>query len=209
MSHQISIRYRLKIVFLFCLLFAIGYGFTNRFPVFTPRLLPATFIDDWMGFHPWTAWIYISDYVLIFLPAILMTDMGSLKRLLKAFFVNFVIHFPLFFLFPTTMTRPALDNDNLTNTVFNLVRMMDTPVNCFPSQHVSLCFVVAMGFWNYKRRLSEAMFIWATLISLSTLTTKQHYFWDVLGGLMVAWIVYMIVYRKKVQPHITLVSPNK
>lgn len=206
---RISLFYRLKVIILLSLCFTIGYGFTNRFPVFSTTVLPFTPIDDWFGFRPWTVWFYISDYLLIFFPAILITNLLILKRFLKAFFINFAIHFPIFFFFPTIMVRPPVVGESLTAAVFNLVRWIDTPVNCFPSQHVSLCFVVAVGFWNYKRSLSILFIIWSILISLSTMTTKQHYFWDVLGGLAVAFVVCMIAYRKEEKPKIILVESQQ
>ena len=192
--------------------FAVGYGYTNHFPVFTPRELPVTAVDRFFGFHSWTIWIYMSDYVLIFLPAILVTNTHVMKRLLMAYLVNFAIHFPIFFFFPTTLPwefRMYPIEGPILNAAFQFLWMADGLVNCFPSQHVSLCFVVAMGFWNYRRHWSWIMIIWSILISLSTLTTKQHYSWDVLGGLLVTLIVYWTVYRKKEDPKIQLVSPAK
>ncbi|MBI3019190.1 MAG: phosphatase PAP2 family protein [Deltaproteobacteria bacterium] len=202
-------RFRIKMIFALLACFAVGYGYTNHFPVFTPQTLPWTKIDDFFGFHPWTVWIYMSDYILIFLPAVLVTDIHVMKRLLKGYLVNFAIHFPIFFFFPTTMLRPLLVENSFLTQVFRFLWTVDTAANCFPSQHVSLCFMVAMGFWNYRRSWSWVMIIWSMLISLSTLTTKQHYFWDILGGLLVAFIVYMTVYRKKEDPKIQLVAPAK
>ena len=196
-------------IFLLSVCFIVGYGYTNRFPVFIPKTLPWTSVDHFFGFHPWTIWIYLSDYILIFLPAILVTNLHVMKRLLKAYLVNFAIHFPIFFFFPTTLSRPALVENNFLTQVFHLLWTADTAVNCFPSQHVSLCFVVALGFWNYRRNWAWIMIVWSVLISLSTLTTKQHYAWDVVGGLLVTFVVYWIVYRKKEDPKIQLVSPAK
>ncbi len=177
--------------------------------MFTPRELPLTWVDHFFGFHEWTVWIYMSDYVLIFFPILFITDIYVLKRIIKAFTIDFLIHFPIFFFWPTIIGRHPIQGNGLTAMAFQFERWMDTAVNCFPSQHVSLCFIVAMGFWNYKRRLSIGLFIWSILISISTMTTKQHYFWDVLGGLLVFYIVYFFSFRQKQAPHITLVSPNK
>ncbi|MBI2646363.1 MAG: phosphatase PAP2 family protein [Deltaproteobacteria bacterium] len=208
----ISTQFRLKMIVALSACFAVGYGYTNHFPVFTPWELPVTAVDRFFGFHPWTIWIYMSDYILIFLPAILVTHVHVMKRLLKAYLVNFAIHFPIFFFFPTILPwefRRYPIEGPILNAVFQFLWIADGLVNCFPSQHVSLCFVVAIGFWNYRRCWSWIMIIWSILISLSTLTTKQHYSWDVLGGLLVTLVVYWMVYRKKEDPKIQLVSPSK
>jgi membrane-associated phospholipid phosphatase len=205
MTQTVSIQYRLKITLMLSLFFVIGYGFTNHFPVFTPRHLPITAVDDFFGFHPWTVWIYMSDYFLIFLPIILIQNMVVMKRFAKGFLVNFLIHFPIFFFFPTTIHRSPVDTSTITGMIFHWLRLVDSPVNCFPSQHVSLCFVVAMAFWGYRNRWSACFFVWSALISISTMTTKQHYAWDVLGGLMVALIVCYFAFRKKAHHDFKLV----
>jgi len=206
---KISLSYRIKVVVVFVLAFAVGYGFTNHFPIFTPRYLPMTFIDDFFGFRPWTSWIYMSDFLLMFLPIILVTEIAMMKRLMRAFFLSMSIHYLFFFFFPTTMHRPPLTGDGVTEFVFGLVRMIDTPVNCFPSMHVSLCFVVALSFWHTKKVWSVFFLIWASLIALSTLSTKQHYLWDVLGGLIIAAIACAFAFRRRTRDKLTLISPTQ
>jgi membrane-associated phospholipid phosphatase len=39
-------------------------------------------------------------------------------------------------------------------------------------------------------------FVWASLVALSTLYTKQHYVADVLGGIAVAWLGYALFLRR-------------
>ena len=209
MSQTVSIHYRFKVIGMFLLFFTVGYGFTNRFPVFTPVVLPSTTLDDILGFHPWTAWIYMSDYLLIFLPVILVTRIPVMKRIVKGFLLDFMIHFPIFFFFPTTVSRVPLPEDGFTNQIFGFVRWIDQPINCFPSQHVSLCFVVAMSFWHYRKNISLLFFVWAILISISTMTTKQHVFADVVGGIGVALIVWFFVFRKKYPHDAVLVAPTQ
>jgi hypothetical protein len=64
---------------------------------------------------------------------------------------------------------------------------MDQPGNTFPSIHVGHAFLLAFMVANeLPDEEAEARLLWAILISLSTLTTKQHYFVDIAGGLLVA-----------------------
>lgn len=203
---EVSLTFRLKMILFFGLLFLIFYGASNRYPIFEPRLLPLTSIDRFFGFHPWTIWIYISDYFLMFAPPFFVKKRSVVERLMKAVLLNFLLHFPIFFLFPTTMVRPPLIGSDLTNTVFHSMRLADTPVNCFPSQHVSLCFVMAMTFLSYKKKIGVFFLVWAVLISLSTMTTKQHYIWDVMGGVTVALIIYGVVFRRTKRPQMVLIQ---
>lgn len=58
---------------------------------------------------------------------------------------------------------------------------------CFPSFHVIWAVLSARALWGF-RYLPVPVTMLAALISISTMTTGWHYFADVLGGLMIAWI---------------------
>ena len=91
-TQSISLKYRIKLVIAFSLFFTLGYGFTNRFQIFEPRFLSYTFLDEISGFRPWTVFIYMSDYFLIFLPVLLVHHLQVLKKIAAAFYLNFAIH---------------------------------------------------------------------------------------------------------------------
>jgi membrane-associated phospholipid phosphatase len=56
---------------------------------------------------------------------------------------------------------------------------MDAPANCLPSLHVSSCFISSLCFWSESRKKAIALSLWSVVVSISTMTTKQHYFIDV------------------------------
>lgn len=194
---RVSFLYRLKVAFFYFFVFLIGYGFPNRFPLFAPHHVPTTLFDDWAGFRPWTIWIYISDYLLIFTPLLFVNELSELKRFSRCVLANFVIHFPFFLFFPTTVPHVQVAGDSFSEKFVLLHHKIDEPLNCFPSQHVSLSYLMAILFWKTNRKVSILFFIWATLISISTMTTKQHYFWDVIGGIGVTMLSYIIGHRKQ------------
>jgi len=37
--------------------------------------------------------------------------------------------------------------------------------------------------------------VWASLVAISTLFTKQHYVLDVIGGMVLAWLAYHLLVR--------------
>ena len=192
---KVTIQYRLKLALFYLIVFVLGYGFPNRFPLFTPHPVPTTIFDAWAGFHPWTIWIYISDYLLIFIPLIFLENLTELKRFSKCVLTNFLIHFPFFIFIPTTVPRVIVNGNSFSEKFMRMQHILDEPLNCFPSQHVSLSFLIAVLFWKINKKLSITFLVWATLISISTMTTKQHYFWDVMGGLFVTGLSYFMGQR--------------
>ena len=71
----------------------------------------------------------------------------------------------------------------------------DPPYNCFPSLHVAHSFVSALACWRVHRGVGIAATFCAALVGLSTLYTKQHYILDVLAGILLAAIAYVLFLR--------------
>jgi membrane-associated phospholipid phosphatase len=71
------------------------------------------------------------------------------------------------------------------------------PYGNFPSMHVGLSVpVVAANFMAGGPVIGGVMLVWAVLIAVSTLYTKQHYILDVLagvaGGLVISALVFWL-----------------
>ena len=76
-------------------------------------------------------------------------------------------------------------------------QMDGAALNCFPSLHVTFAFLFFYLAYTFHRKLTWHLLIYATLVSLSTLTFKQHYVLDILGGVGLAtglWL--LILYRR-------------
>jgi membrane-associated phospholipid phosphatase len=86
-----------------------------------------------------------------------------------------------FFLCPTAVLRPEA-----SGLLFDVIRLVDTPANCFPSLHVALSFIVAWGLIEDGRPWAPLTALWAAAIAVSTMLVKQHCALDVAGGLLVA-----------------------
>jgi membrane-associated phospholipid phosphatase len=70
-----------------------------------------------------------------------------------------------------------------------LVYIADSPNICFPSMLVALTSVAAWNLRNRSNRLFTVFVIWTLAVIASTLTTKQHYLADIVGGLSVVAVV--------------------
>ena len=56
------------------------------------------------------------------------------------------------------------------------------------SLHVAQCFIAALVCHRVHRGAGAVAGVWAFLVALSTLFTKQHYVVDVLGGILLAGV---------------------
>ena len=87
------------------------------------------------------------------------------------------------------------------------LRKIDTPLNCAPSLHVSSCFLASYLFLNEQRKKFPFFFTWAILIAFSTLTTKQHYVFDIISGIGLSAVSYLIFYRwVRYAPRVTFIE---
>ncbi len=175
------------------------YLFFNRFYFFQPQELPLLWPDKMIPLWADSVWIYISIYVMYGLTYFMMKDLLNLSKYLYASLFQVIISIGVFIMWPTTYPRhlyPLPTELNMaTDFIFSLIRNLDTPASCCPSLHVSTAFLTSFVFLEEQKEKFPYFFIWAVIISFSTLSTKQHYFWDVLGGFVVALLSYGVFYR--------------
>jgi membrane-associated phospholipid phosphatase len=55
--------------------------------------------------------------------------------------------------------------------------------------------VAALSCWRVHRGVGVAALVWASLIALSTLFTKQHFVADVIAGMFLAGVAYVVFQR--------------
>ena len=180
------------------------YLTSNHFHIAPPQLLPMSMIDNAVPFIPETIWIYLSEYFLFFTTYAAMKDIRLSNRYVYSFLSLQTVSVLIFWVFPTAFPRdlfPLPEGlDAATAYVFKSLRTTDSPANCLPSLHVSSVYLSALMFLKERRSKFPYMFLWATMIGVSTLTTKQHYLIDVITGLLMAvtfhWIFdTLVTYR--------------
>ena len=183
---------------------AILYLTSNHFHIFRPRLLPLSRIDVAVPFVPQTVWLYVSEYLYGLVIYWSYRDTLNLNKCIYAVFSLLVTCVLVFWLWPTTFSRdlfPLPENiDPVTCLVLTALRRADSPANCFPSFHVGSVYLSCFLLSNEGRRKFRFFLVWATAISLSTLTLKQHYFVDVVSGFGLAVIFYCVFRRARFVP---------
>jgi len=157
----------------------------------------STAIDALVPLLPWTWWLYLPVYLLSILAAVLAArDRRTFFRCLAAFILAEIFSSCIFFLVPSSFPRPeGLRGTGLTPDLLSWMWQVDPPNNTFPSMHVALVVLVALGLWeelNPLRYLNTAL---AVAIVASIHTVKQHYVIDSIGGVVMAIGCFTIVFR--------------
>jgi membrane-associated phospholipid phosphatase len=158
-----------------------------------PRLLSFSNLDLAIPFVPWTVWIYMSVYLIYLASVLLQRDLAVLGRFLGSYIIAYGIAMFFFVLYPTTFPRelfPIPEGSGASGKVLEYFRLTDRPTNCLPSLHVSSCVMVTLPFWSRRPKLFFIFSLWTLAISVTTLTTKQHYFIDVVTGGLFGAICY-------------------
>jgi len=193
---------RIRMAFFCGLAFLFGYSIPNHFHYFIPQQLPLTEYDRAVPFLPWTIFVYTSEYVFFATAYFMLSDEVNRNRYIWSYFGVLLVGSIFFFFYPTTYPRGdyplPTDIHPLTFAVFNWLRSVDDPSNCFPSMHVTCCFITAFSFLPETERRWKfwLYFIWAIAIAASTLPTKQHYLADVIGGGILSVVGYWVFFKK-------------
>ncbi len=177
-------------------------------------VLIATF--DWeaaIPFWPQSVWIYLIQYPLLLIAFSACRDRARCGRFLYAAVIVQALAALIYLLYPIQVPRPAMpltselnsELEALTFALASAVRSVDSPVNCFPSLHVSSCLLCV---WLIAHERTRFVCCFATVSALciaSTLTFKQHYFIDLPAGAVLAasgwWMARRLCERSSMLPN--------
>lgn len=177
---------------LIAVLFAVNSGLfalLNEYPYREPTYLPTTPIDDAIPFMVWTVWPYTVLFLANVVLPFLIRDDRLFRATLFAYLVAISCNMVIWASFPTAFPRPDLPAGvTLSEQYYRWIVSIDPGTNCFPSGHVT---IPAVLIWGLSRQWKKYRFwLWGAVLisSLTIITTKQHYFWDLLGGLATAGV---------------------
>lgn len=163
-------------------------------------------IDDHIPFCEY----FIIPYLLwfLFVPAVMIYEFFYSKRdfyqACAFLFTGMTIFLIICTVWPNglNLRQDIAYRDNFCADLVRILRQTDTSTNVFPSIHVfnTLGCLIALfkskGMKN-RRGIKIAATILSVLIILSTVFLKQHSVADVIGGIALAGIMYLIVYIPK------------
>lgn len=180
------------IVSLAPLYFVIG-ALTRGRSTYAPEIA----LDRAISVQPAWTFVYGSLYVFIVLmPLLVVRQRDLFRRAMQAYLMVMLFGYAGFLLYPTVAPRPAeVPGDGFAAWSLRAVYSIDPPHGCFPSLHVAYSFVSALTCYRVHRGVGVAAGLWAALIGVSTLYTKQHYLADAIVGALAAFLAYGLFLR--------------
>lgn len=172
------------------LAFLVFYMVPNHIHLFTHSYLYMFPFENGIPFIDWTIWIYISDYLYIGLVFMMLKNKENMNKIFYSQMLMLFFAMIIFFMLPTAYPRPEIEYIGFSGWMIKVLYSSDTPGNACPSIHVAMTFLAGFGFIKEQKRLFIPFMVWAVLISLSTLTVKQHYVVDIIAGFTMAVIFY-------------------
>ena len=158
--------------------------------------IPELPLDGMMPVQEGWSLVYLSLFCAALLPVFVLHRQDLIRRTVLAFIFAWIVAFACFLVYPTFGPRPkAFDGDGFLAWTLKEIYSADDPYNCFPSLHVAQCFLAAFAAYCVNRGVGWAAGVWATLVAISTVYTKQHYVADVIGGTILATAGYLIFMR--------------
>ncbi|WP_374554104.1 phosphatase PAP2 family protein [Aquitalea pelogenes] len=181
----------------FTLLFFVAYVYLLHHPAGAVHIVPASALDRWLPFQPWALPVYLSLWVYVSLPPVLMLSHREIIRYGYKVALPCLSGLLVFYFWPNAIAPPDIDWQQYPGVAF--LKNVDTAGNAFPSLHVATA--VFSGVWlhwrlkvlHWGRVLQGLNLLWCVAIAYSTLAVKQHVALDVLAGTLLglgsAWLV--------------------
>jgi membrane-associated phospholipid phosphatase len=161
--------------------------------------VPALSLDARIPQQPAWVLVYGALYLfLILLPVFVVRQEELIRRTVFAYLAVWIAAYVCFFLYPTVAPRSgdAVVGDGFAAWGLRFLYASDPPYNCFPSLHVAHSFVSALSTYRVHRGLGIVASIFALMVGVSTLFTRQHYILDVIAGIFLAFAAYAVFLRK-------------
>lgn len=174
----------------FIAVFFMAYLYLLKHPAFAVTVIPETGLDRLIGVQPLALPLYLSLWLYLSLPVMLMTARRSIVEYGVWAGALCLVALTIFYFWPTAIPPSHLDWTRYPGLSF--LKGMDAAGNACPSLHVATA--VFAGFWldrqlgsyDYGRWIRLMNVLWCTGIVYSTMATKQHMAIDVAAGIGLA-----------------------
>lgn len=184
---------------LFIGVFFGAYFYVLKVPAYPTTMMPLTWLDQMISFQPQAMSLYVSLWVYVSLPPAMLVARRELYRYGLAMAATCMIGLIAFYFWPTAV--PVADIDWSRYPGVDFLKNVDAAGNAFPSLHVATAIFSGLWLDHLLRRFGAPQWsrlfswIWCIGIIYSTLATRQHVAVDVVGGLLLGWVMAWLSLR--------------
>ncbi|MAZ50075.1 MAG: hypothetical protein CME65_16045 [Halobacteriovoraceae bacterium] len=171
--------------------YAVLYKSANYIFIGEATEIKPTFIDRFWSFNPHWIWIYLSSFITVPLSYYFWFHKKREDFIFSFGLLTFT-SFLIFVFYPTYIPRSHYLPDDMSplyELIFQTLHTADGVTNCLPSLHVSTAFFVAWWSYDIKKIYFPYFLVYAIAVTISTMTVKQHYFYDGLGGFILSLLI--------------------
>jgi membrane-associated phospholipid phosphatase len=166
------------------LLWLAVYGGADWFTDLHNYRIPLqTSVDLAIPFVPAGAIFYLSLFPMLWLAPFILHTPQQCQAFAEALAAAILIAGIGFVLIPAAPIEIRSVATGLFGPLFHFADWVNLKNNLFPSLHVALAVVSAVSFSRSQSAAVGLFFwLWAAMIALSTLLTRQHYIIDIVAG---------------------------
>lgn len=152
-----------------------------------------TALDDKIPFIPSFIWIYsFSYYAAIGLVASTIPSLAVGVEYIFGGLILLTVQCLLFYFLPSSVPKAwrKYKRESSAARFLGLVQSLDNGRNCMPSMHMSVATYVSLLLTPV---IGPYAYILIVLIGISCVFVKQHMILDLLPGVLLGWLVYVLV----------------
>jgi hypothetical protein len=183
----------------FTTLFFVAYIHLLKNPAGPVTIVPRTWLDSVIGFHPLALIPYLSLWIYVSLPPVFLLRRSDLIAYGLRIGLMCLAGLSIFYFWPTAV--PPMDVDWARYPGMAFLKGVDAAGNACPSLHVATAVFSAIWLHVFMGRLGcpswtrVASMVWCLAIIWSTIATFQHVALDALAGsalaLVSAWLSFL------------------
>lgn len=190
-------KYEKTVLILVCLfLWIFLYFFINDISVNRNVHVLPTIIEDKIPLVASFVFIYLSCYLLVFMPIFFLKNLLKFKKAVYSYLIVIIISAAVFLIYPIKIIRPEIIVKDLSTYALSVLYAVDKPYNTLPSLHVALSFLSSFIVFNENKKYGSLFIVWAFLVAIAALFIKQHYILDVIIGALTAFAVFILIAPK-------------
>lgn len=144
--------------------------------------------------------VYTSFHLLLFLNFFIIKDPKVIKAFTISLMCSSFIAAIIFLIFPGELGFSRTENIIGYESMYLFLHEIDHPYNLYPSLHITFSVLTAFAMFDQttNKWFHLLLIIWIVLICCSVILVHQHHLFDIITGLLLAYFVIKLVYRRMI-----------